>query len=223
MKSFSSRPRSPTSPTTLTSADDDLQIMPRRVLFPTPAPAKMPTRCPTPRVRSPSMTRTPVANGTQTGFLANGGGGGAWSGTRSSVSRAGSPSSGTPKASTTRPSRPGPTGIVPPCCDVFTAAPARMPLSGPSGVASTRPDRKPTTSMGSCSPRPPTTSSVSPTAARIPPTSTTSPTTSSTTPVGRCTGVRSHVAKARSSVSVNNASPRRSALAVPREPLEKVG
>jgi hypothetical protein len=44
MKSFNSRPRSPTNATTFTSAWDARQTMPSSVLLPTPAPAKMPMR-----------------------------------------------------------------------------------------------------------------------------------------------------------------------------------
>ena len=77
MKSLSSRPRSPISATTLTSAWDERQIMPSRVLLPTPAPAKMPMRCPTPSGSMPSTARIPVAKGCSMARRANGGGGAA--------------------------------------------------------------------------------------------------------------------------------------------------
>ena len=63
MNSLTSRPRSPTSTITLTSASPPRASMPSRVLLPPPATAKMPTRWPSPVVITPSIARTPVENG----------------------------------------------------------------------------------------------------------------------------------------------------------------
>jgi hypothetical protein len=63
MNSFSSRPRSPTSAMTLTSARVLRAIEPSSVLLPTPEPDIMPRRCPRPQVSSPSMARTPSSSG----------------------------------------------------------------------------------------------------------------------------------------------------------------
>ena len=41
--------------------------IPSRVLLPTPEPAKIPTRCPRPSVRKPSIARTPVGSGSAMG------------------------------------------------------------------------------------------------------------------------------------------------------------
>ena len=60
--SRTSRPRSPISPTTMTSASAWFAICSTSTLLPQPAPAKMPTRWPRPHVNRPSMTRTPVSN-----------------------------------------------------------------------------------------------------------------------------------------------------------------
>ncbi len=59
MKSRTSRPRSPIRQMTLTSEEALRAICPMRVDLPTPEPAKSPTRCPSPTVRSPSIARTP--------------------------------------------------------------------------------------------------------------------------------------------------------------------
>jgi hypothetical protein len=79
-KSLTSRPRSPTSPTTFTSACEERQIMPSSELLPTPAPAKMPRRWPTPSVSMLSTARTPVENTSATGLRPNAGGGARWIG-----------------------------------------------------------------------------------------------------------------------------------------------
>ena len=55
-----SRPLSPMSATTLIGALEFLTIIPIRVDFPTPLPAKMPSFCPTPQVKSASMVLTPT-------------------------------------------------------------------------------------------------------------------------------------------------------------------
>ena len=69
-----SRPRSPMSARTLTSASDPLAISPSSVLLPTPLPAKMPTRCPCPHVKRASMARCPVTNGWRMRARSSGGG-----------------------------------------------------------------------------------------------------------------------------------------------------
>ncbi|MNP40256.1 hypothetical protein D3C76_1338840 [compost metagenome] len=66
IKSNTSRPRSPISAITFTSAAVFRAIMPSKVLFPTPEPAKIPTRWPLPTVRSPSMARMPTLMGSST-------------------------------------------------------------------------------------------------------------------------------------------------------------
>ncbi len=60
MNSLTSRPRSPIRAITFTSALVFRAIMPIRVDFPTPEPAKMPRRWPLPAVSSMSIARTPV-------------------------------------------------------------------------------------------------------------------------------------------------------------------
>ncbi len=52
-------------------------IAPRRVLFPTPLPAKMPILCPFAQVNKPSIARTPVTRGSSMGWRCNGCGAGA--------------------------------------------------------------------------------------------------------------------------------------------------
>ena len=59
MNSRTSRPRSPMSASTQTSAVQPLRILDNRVDLPPPAAAKMPMRCPSPQVSTPSMTRRP--------------------------------------------------------------------------------------------------------------------------------------------------------------------
>src|SRR5665213_4598776 len=61
-KSRTSFPRSPTSAITLTSAAVLRAIIPSTVDFPTPDPAKIPTRCPFPTVSSPSIARNTAAD-----------------------------------------------------------------------------------------------------------------------------------------------------------------
>ena len=68
LRSFSrnsrtSRPRSPISATTLMSASERRAIIPKSVDFPTPLPAKIPTRWPRPSGVKLSMARTPVMSG----------------------------------------------------------------------------------------------------------------------------------------------------------------
>ncbi|MNJ55014.1 hypothetical protein D3C77_504850 [compost metagenome] len=72
IKSSTSRPRSPTSAITLTSADVLRAIIPISVLLPTPEPANMPTRWPLPIVRRPSIALTPILIGVNTRGLFSG-------------------------------------------------------------------------------------------------------------------------------------------------------
>ena len=72
MKLRTSRPRSPTSASTMTSAAVPRVIMPSSVLLPTPLPPNRPMRWPRPQVSSASMARTPVPSGAATGSRAIG-------------------------------------------------------------------------------------------------------------------------------------------------------
>jgi hypothetical protein len=63
MKARTSRLRSPINPITVTSAELSRAMAPRRVLFPTPLPPKIPMRWPLPHGKRPSMARTPVTKG----------------------------------------------------------------------------------------------------------------------------------------------------------------
>ena len=103
MNSRSSRPRSPTSPMTLTSATVLRAIMPISVDLPTPEPAMMPTRWPLPRVRQPFMARTPTSMGSQMRGRSMGEGAGAKMGLKRRGAMGSPLSMGLPKASTTRP------------------------------------------------------------------------------------------------------------------------
>ena len=81
-KSTTSRPRSPTSAMTLTSASVWRAICPISVDLPTPEPANRPMRCPSPTVRSASSARTPSASGRLTRRRASGSGAGRSTGQR---------------------------------------------------------------------------------------------------------------------------------------------
>lgn len=67
MNSRTSLPRSPISPTTITSASVFLVIIPINTLLPTPLPAIKPIRWPLPTVNSPLIARTPTLSGVSTG------------------------------------------------------------------------------------------------------------------------------------------------------------
>ena len=116
-----SRPRSPTSASTLTSASEVRAISPNSVLLPTPLPEKMPILWPLPQVSSPSKLRMPNTNGSVMRFRLSGGGGGLSSDRRSTEAPSrgppdlpGSahsgplPSIGLPSPSITRPRMPAP-------------------------------------------------------------------------------------------------------------------
>ena len=77
MNSRTSRPRSPMSARTVTSASVLRMICARRVDLPPPAAAKMPMRWPSPQVRRPSMARTPREMGVEMTRRSRGEGGGA--------------------------------------------------------------------------------------------------------------------------------------------------
>jgi len=95
---------------TLTSHCVPRASMPISVDLPTPAGAKMPIRCPSPSVISPSITLTPVGSGRSIISRSIGVGGSANTG-RDSVVRTGPlPSIGRPRLSITRPSSASPTG-----------------------------------------------------------------------------------------------------------------
>jgi hypothetical protein len=61
MNSFTSRPRSPIRPTTMTSAEVKRAIMPSSTDLPTPEPANSPRRWPRPTVSSALMARMPTS------------------------------------------------------------------------------------------------------------------------------------------------------------------
>ena len=67
-----SRPRSPTRAITLISAFTFLAIMPIKVDFPTPEPAKIPIRCPFPMVFKPSIALMPKCSLSLIGGLSKG-------------------------------------------------------------------------------------------------------------------------------------------------------
>jgi len=76
MNSWTSLPRSPTRPMTLTSAAVYRAIIPSRTDFPTPDPEKIPMRCPRQQVRKVLMARTPRSTFPLTLFRAWAGGAG---------------------------------------------------------------------------------------------------------------------------------------------------
>ncbi len=141
-----SRPRSPTRQTIVTSASVLRVIMPISVLLPTPDPPKMPTRWPRPTVSMASMARIPVPSGSLMAARSSAG--------RAALSKAnvvvtvgGRPSSiGSPTAFKTRPISAAPTsisGLVP---SAHTASPKRIPSVVSTGIDSTFDPRKPITS-----------------------------------------------------------------------------
>ena len=108
-KSLTSRLRSPIRPTTITSASAPAIIWPISTDLPTPEPATIATRWPMPAVSSALTARTPMSNVSVTRARSSGLPGRPASGQCSAVAIGPSPSSGAPIASTTRPSRAGPT------------------------------------------------------------------------------------------------------------------
>ena len=75
--SLTSRPRSPTIAMTFTSAWVYRLIMPSKILFPTPEPAKNPIFCPSPQVNKALIARTPRSSGRVIRARCNGFGGAA--------------------------------------------------------------------------------------------------------------------------------------------------
>ena len=71
-KSLTSRARSPTSPTTITSQSDPASICPISTDLPTPDPAMIATRCPSPTVSNALIALTPTSNGRVTRPRASG-------------------------------------------------------------------------------------------------------------------------------------------------------
>jgi len=118
-----SRPRSPTRPTTVTSAWVLRVIMPMRVLLPTPEPPKTPTRWPRPTVSSASMTRMPVPSGMRIGTRSSGGRTAPASGSETGKAGSGPASIGAPSAFSTRPISAGPTSISGPVPNAVTGSP----------------------------------------------------------------------------------------------------
>ena len=118
-----SRPRSPTSPTTTTSASVKRVIMPRSTDLPTPEPAMIPRRWPQPMLSSELITRTPTSSGSVTGERCSGLSGMPARGQRPFCCASGRPSSGWPRPSITRPSKPSPTLTMAPSSTALTVAP----------------------------------------------------------------------------------------------------
>ena len=65
-------------PITFTSALENLLIIPSKVDFPTPEPANIPTLCPSPQVKRPSIAFIPVVKMLSILFLFKGFGGVRW-------------------------------------------------------------------------------------------------------------------------------------------------
>ena len=187
-----SRPRSPTSASTTTSAAVPRAIMPSSVLLPTPLPPKRPTRWPRPHVSSASIARTPVPSGTLIGCRASGL-------TAAAIERRARSASEQRAAAVDRPAervdhaaeqrrrRPAPTrsGRARPA-----ARPGGCPTVSPSGTDSRCPSRNPTTSTDSGAiAGAPTTSQTSPTRACGPIDSTSRPTTRTTRPLSGVSSV----------------------------------
>lgn len=168
MNSRTSRPRSPTSAITFTSACAPRAIIPSSVLLPTPDGAKMPTRWPTPSVISPSITRTPVGNGVSISLRASGFGGSCWVDTQVAPVTGPRSSSGRPSPSSTRPNSASPTANTCSRPDGTTVVSGDRPATSPSGVSSVVCREKPTTSASSVGWFGVRSSQISPSRARMP-------------------------------------------------------
>ena len=106
--SFTSRPRSPTSPMTETSQAAWRASIDIKTDFPTPDPAKIPSRWPSQQVVKQSTTRTPVAKGAPTRRRKCAAGGAERKGqTIGPCGNGPLPSIGSPSALMTRPSHDG--------------------------------------------------------------------------------------------------------------------
>ena len=187
--SRTSRPRSPIRAITLTSAETSRAIMPRAVDLPTPAPEKMPSRCPRPQVSRPSMARMPSSRGSAMRARCSGGKASFHTGIARSGSTGGPPSMGRARPSTTRPSRSLPTGMRNDVPRISRGAPWNTPAISPYGMTSTERPRNPTTSpiSGSSLPSASTEQRLPSTAPGALP-SITVPTTSDTVPARRNRG-----------------------------------
>jgi hypothetical protein len=145
MNSRTSRPRSPTRPTTTTSAEQPRAIIPSSVDLPTPDPAKRPMRWPRPMGVKASRARTPVARGSRILWRRSGCGGLELCSMRSTGIMP-SPSKGLPRASKTRPNSSGPVRGRSGLSSAATSQPTCKPEVSPSGMRRTRCSRNPTTS-----------------------------------------------------------------------------
>ncbi len=112
MNSLTSRPLSPISAITLTSARVLRAIMPRSVLLPTPLPEKIPNLCPRPQVSKPSMALIPNTRGVCIRCRFRGCGGILLRVVHSWASTCPFPSSGFPKPSSILPIKPKPTDTI---------------------------------------------------------------------------------------------------------------
>ena len=192
MNSWTSRPRSPTRPITATSGDENRASIDISDDLPTPEPAKMPMRWPRQQVRKVLMARTPRSIFLPTRWRVWAGGGLLRIGTGCEpLSGARSPSTGSPRALTTRPSQWSEGKTEARSSLTSASQPRPTPSRVPSGISSALPCRKPTTSHGTRRwsrairvQRPLTDSSFS-----IPATSTSSPWIPETRPKRRCWGI----------------------------------
>ncbi|OQA13739.1 MAG: hypothetical protein BWY62_01263 [Firmicutes bacterium ADurb.Bin356] len=150
-KSFSrkertSRPRSPISTITFTSAVAFFAIIPKRVLLPTPLPAKMPILCPMPSVNSESIAFTPSGSTSLIGARFSGLGGWLSIGYVSCAISSPLSSIGSPNTSITLPKSSMPTGTRKVSPVETTLSLGATPLRSPSGIKSSLFSLKPTTS-----------------------------------------------------------------------------
>ncbi len=168
MNSRTSRPRSPTSASTTTSAAVPRAIIPSSVDLPTPLPPKMPRRCPRPVVQKVSMTLTPVWIGVSILTRSRGDGAAAASWT-DSPGAAGPPSSGRPRPSIVRPMSSAERSTVIPPDSTITRSPRPMPRVSPKSRAWAPLSSRDTTSA-CLRPRAVSMRNASPTLSRRPPT-----------------------------------------------------
>ncbi len=203
MNSRTSRPRSPTRQMTLTWAEVERAIIPRREDLPTPEPAKMPRRCPRPQGTSASKARTPSETRSVIRGRVSGSGGAAWVGRGCAASTGPRPSMGSPSASMERPSSASETPTRNGCPVAVTVEPGPRPEGSASGMSSVRPERKPTTSAATGGrPRPESIWQTSPTSASRPVASMMRPMRSQTRPRRRCRSAWPTAVVARASVAV---------------------
>ena len=153
INSLTSRPRSPISATTLTSASEFLAIIPSNVLLPTPEPANNPIRCPQPNVIQESIALTPVENISWIIGRSNGPGGGPSTFLQvAPVVSIGFPSIGSPIGFINLPSKKSPTGIIIGCPVVWTKLPCPIPAPSYNKRSWATSPLKATTSAGFFSP-----------------------------------------------------------------------